>query len=211
MTKPNDAALSAIAYVDRHGSDEKPNPMRDVYLEFPRAMLAVAAVTAFGAEKHAPRGWRTFETGYALDYHLAKIGRHLLKLETEGEINREDGDNLHMAAVAWNALAYLEHHLRRLEEGRVQEPENHSGPPPAEQEAAGTDRELFHSFIINCFVRPRRDVETLFSFKTGPHSGLCEVHMDGYAIIPREEYELLSSPWYARLWMWLTIDRPLRW
>ena len=103
-------------YVDKTGTDQKPNPMRDVFLEFPHAMLAVAEVTAFGAKKHAPRGWRTFEHKYGMDYSLSKIGRHLLKLETEGPVNAEDGGLLHMAQVAWNALAYLDHYLRQLKE-----------------------------------------------------------------------------------------------
>ena len=106
-------------YVDKTGTDQKPNPMRDVYLEFPRAMLAVASVTAFGAEKHAPRGWQTFEPGYGMDYCMSKIGRHLLKLETEGPVNHEDGNLLHAAQVAWNALAYLEFHARLMEQDSV--------------------------------------------------------------------------------------------
>ena len=104
-------------YVDKTGTEQKPNPMRDVYLEFPRAMLAVAGVTAFGAKKHAPRGWRTFGSSYGMDYCMSKIGRHLLKLETEGPVNHEDGQLLHAAQVAWNALAYLEFYVRSLDEG----------------------------------------------------------------------------------------------
>jgi len=99
-------------YIDKTGTDQKPDPLRDVFQEFPLAMLAVAEVTAFGARKHAPRGWRTFDHDYALNYHRSKIGRHLLKLEIEGPVNAEDGDLLHAAQVAWNSLAYLEHYLR---------------------------------------------------------------------------------------------------
>jgi hypothetical protein len=106
-------------YNDVTGTVEKPNPLRDVYLEFPRAMLAIAKVTAFGASKHAPRAWRTLRKrglAYALNYHISKIGRHLLKLETDGPVNKEDGDALHMAQVAWNSLAHLEHYLTDQEE-----------------------------------------------------------------------------------------------
>lgn len=115
-------ATKSPRYVDQTGTDEKPNPMRDVYLEFPRAMMALARVTAYGAGKHAPRGWQTFEPDYALPYHLGKVGRHLLALETEGPINRQDGELLHAAQAAWNMLAYLEHWLRKME-GQSHDPE----------------------------------------------------------------------------------------
>lgn len=114
MNKKAAAAMrERTGYVDKTGTDKKLNPMRDVYQEFPFAMYAVAAITAFGARKHAVRGWRTFEHEYALAYHLGKIGRHLLGLETNGEINEADGEMLHMAQVAWNALGYLDHLLRQ--------------------------------------------------------------------------------------------------
>jgi hypothetical protein len=103
------------AYVDTTGTAEKPNPLRDVYEEFPLSMIAISKVTAFGAKKHAPRGWKTFEHDYAIDYHGSKLGRHLLDRELHGEINPADGDNLHSAAVAWNALARLEHILMKME------------------------------------------------------------------------------------------------
>lgn len=100
------------AYIDKTGSDEKPNPMRDVFQEFPLAMAAVAEVTAYGAKKHAPRGWQTFDPVYGFAYHTAKLGRHLLAEETNGSVNKADGDILHAAQVAWNAMARLEHLLR---------------------------------------------------------------------------------------------------
>lgn len=105
-----------MSYVDKTGTDEKPNPLIDVFEEFPRAMLEVAKITAFGAKKHAPRGWQTFTPKYGIRYHLGKVGRHILKRELEGEINHEDGGNLHMAAVAWNALAALENVLKQREQ-----------------------------------------------------------------------------------------------
>ena len=99
-------------YVDKTGTDKKPDPMRDVYLEFPLAMMEIAKVTAYGASKHAPRGWQTFDPEYGMDYHRSKVGRHLLKEELEGPVNHEDGDLLHPSQTAWNMLAYLEHFLR---------------------------------------------------------------------------------------------------
>ena len=104
--------MTTEAYVDATGTDAKPDPLRDVYQEFPLAMMEIARVTAYGAKKHAPRGWRTFEHEYGMNYHRSKIGRHLLHLETDGPINEGDGELLHAAQVAWNALAYLDHYLR---------------------------------------------------------------------------------------------------
>jgi hypothetical protein len=109
-------------YVDKTGTMEKLDPMNDVFLEFPRAMKEVARVTRFGAQKHSPRGWRTFKHLYAFKYHLSKVGRHLLGLEVEGSLNLEDVEEgcppriRHMAQVAWNALAYLEHEMMRNDE-----------------------------------------------------------------------------------------------
>lgn len=99
-------------YIDKTGSDEKPNPMMDVFQEFPLAMLEIAKVTAYGAKKHAVRGWQTFSPDYGIRYHTGKMGRHLLAEEMEGAVNVEDGELLHAAQVAWNALARLEHIVR---------------------------------------------------------------------------------------------------
>lgn len=104
-------------YIDKTGTADKINPLRDVFLEMPYAMLAVASITSFGAKKHAPRGWQTLERQYALDYHSSKIGRHQIKGELQGQVNPEDGDNLHMAAVAWNALCWLNHYIQDCIEG----------------------------------------------------------------------------------------------
>ncbi len=98
-------------YVDKTGTAEKPDPMRDVYQEFPLAMREIARVTAYGAIKHAPRGWQTFDPEFGLNYHRSKFGRHLLDLELEGPVNEKDGNLLHAAQAAWNMLAYLEHYL----------------------------------------------------------------------------------------------------
>lgn len=104
--------MTTEVYVDETGTTEKPDPLRDVYQEFPRAMREIARVTAYGATKHAPRGWQTFEPEYGMNYHRSKIGRHLLDLELDGPVNESDGQLLHAAQVAWNALAYLENYLK---------------------------------------------------------------------------------------------------
>lgn len=107
---------SSPIYADKTGTDAKPNPMRDVYLEFPRAMYSVAAVTAYGAKKHAPRGWQTFDPVYGMAYHLGKTGRHLLDRELHGPVNPADGNSRHLAQAAWNLLAALENEIKMEEQ-----------------------------------------------------------------------------------------------
>lgn len=82
---------------------------------FPRALLAVAEVTTFGANKYTPDGWVTVENG-AERYDDAQ-GRHLL----EGYITPVDNESQlkHLALKAWNALAVLELALREAEKGGV--------------------------------------------------------------------------------------------
>ena len=109
---------SKRVYVDKTGTDEKPNPLRDVYLEFPRAMFAVAAVTKYGVKKHASRAWQTFDPEYGIVYHQSKVGRHMLDRELHGEINHSDGEVFHAAQIAWNALAMLENIIKLRETGK---------------------------------------------------------------------------------------------
>ena len=91
----------------------KPNPMTDVFQEFPMAMLEIAKVTAYAATRHIVRDWQDFPPDYGIRHYTGKMGRHLLAEETEGAVNAEDGGLLHAAQVAWNALARLEHILRK--------------------------------------------------------------------------------------------------
>lgn len=105
------AGEAPTVYVDKTGTDDKPNPMTDVFLEFPMAMRAIAAVTKVGAKKHAPRGWQMFEPEYGKRYHESKMGRHLLDFETIGFDNPVDGLN-HPTQAAWNMLAWLENVLK---------------------------------------------------------------------------------------------------
>lgn len=72
---------------------------------FPRALDAVAAVSAFGAGKYTWGGWRTVPDGEAR-YSDALL-RHMTKEQTEGFTDGETGLP-HAAHAAWNALARLE-------------------------------------------------------------------------------------------------------
>lgn len=78
----------------------------------PRALLAVAEVGAFGANKYTENGWMSVPDG--AKRYTAAMDRHRLK-ETLEDV---DGDSglLHQAHLAWNALARLELALIELEE-----------------------------------------------------------------------------------------------
>lgn len=99
-------------FTEGHEEGDKLNPLRDVFLEFPNAMLVLASTTKAGLAKHGRKNWLSTKREDPFSYHLGKIGRHLLALELEGQWNKLD-DQWHMAQVAWNAMAYLEHVHRR--------------------------------------------------------------------------------------------------
>ncbi len=72
---------------------------------FPRAVEAVALVSAFGADKYTWGGWRTVPDG--VNRYSDGLVRHLGK-EGAGEVLDPDSGHLHAAHTAWNALARLE-------------------------------------------------------------------------------------------------------
>jgi len=79
---------------------------------FPRAILAVATVSTFGASKYAWKGWETVPEGF--ERYSDALVRHLLA-EGKGEASDSDSGLLHAAHAAWNALARLELKLREQE------------------------------------------------------------------------------------------------
>lgn len=85
---------------------------------FARALLRVAEVTTYGANKYTPDGWQSVQDGEAR--YLDAQCRHMLKGFIE-ECDK-DTDLEHMAHDAWNALARLELALRRKEGEAVAEP-----------------------------------------------------------------------------------------
>jgi len=87
----------------------KPPVVRGVLQYFPRALEAVAEISAAGAEKYTWNGWQSVPDG-VVRYGDA-MGRHILGEATDGPIDPESG-LLHAAQVAWNALARLELMLR---------------------------------------------------------------------------------------------------
>ena len=72
---------------------------------FPRAISAVAEISAFGASKYAWNGWRGVEDGY--NRYSDALVRHLA-YEAEGEVLDPDSGLLHRSHCAWNSLASLD-------------------------------------------------------------------------------------------------------
>lgn len=105
--------------VDPHGRDPKEpgskldagkSPVRRGLLEyFPRACMAVADISLFGAQKYAWKGWETVPDG--IDRYGDAEVRHICNAAIEGPITK-DSQKAHAAHEAWNALARLELILR---------------------------------------------------------------------------------------------------
>lgn len=90
--------------------DAGKSPIRRGLLEyFPRACLAVAEVSAHGAEKYSWNGWETVPDG--VNRYGDAMVRHSCKAVIEGPRDADSG-LLHAAHEAWNALARLELMLR---------------------------------------------------------------------------------------------------
>lgn len=80
---------------------------------FPRAITAVAELSAIGAKKYSWKGWESVPDG--INRYGDAMGRHELRIE--GDYTRRDLDTgvLEATAVAWNALARLELILREAD------------------------------------------------------------------------------------------------
>jgi hypothetical protein len=75
---------------------------------FARALMEVANVTTYGAQKYTENGWTEVPDG--VKRYTDAMMRHYLQ-EERGEVYDESGLP-HAAQVAWNALARLELMLR---------------------------------------------------------------------------------------------------
>lgn len=76
---------------------------------FANALLEVAKVTTFGAEKYEPNNWQKVENG--IDRYSDAKARHRNAAQ-RGEVSDEESGLRHAAHEAWNALAVLELELR---------------------------------------------------------------------------------------------------
>lgn len=79
---------------------------------FPRAISAVARVSAIGARKYAWKGWESVPDG--INRYSNALGRHF-GAEGYEDIDADTGC-LHAEQVAWNSLARLELILKEKEE-----------------------------------------------------------------------------------------------
>lgn len=87
----------------------KPLVVKGVMHYFPRALIEVANLSQWGAEKYSWDGWESVPNG--VERYREAIGRHLLGMKIDGPMD-EETQMLHATAVAWNALATLELMLR---------------------------------------------------------------------------------------------------
>lgn len=93
----------------------KPPVTRGVLHYFPRALEEVAMASKVGHTKYSvpylDKNWMKVEDGEGR--YLDGAGRHLLKISSEGALDKESLETFgievyHAAQVAWNILAYLE-------------------------------------------------------------------------------------------------------
>jgi hypothetical protein len=87
---------------------------------FPRAALAVASLSEYGANKYSWKGWEKVPDGF--NRYSNALGRHLAKEGIEGPIDLDalndpnfPAEILHATQVAWNAFARLELYLRSIQ------------------------------------------------------------------------------------------------
>jgi hypothetical protein len=72
---------------------------------FADALKAVAAITAYGADKYTEHGW--LHVPNAQDRYSDALYRHLIE-HARGELHDKESGHLHLAHAAWNALAVLQ-------------------------------------------------------------------------------------------------------
>ena len=92
--------------VIKHDSGKSP-VFRGVFKYFPKALKAVADISAMGAKKYSWGGWKDSATFADVHRFEDALGRHLLNEHVEGWYDPES-NLLHAAHAAWNALAKLE-------------------------------------------------------------------------------------------------------
>jgi hypothetical protein len=105
---PEKVAAGSIKY-----DGGKPPIFRGAISYFPRAISAVAGISAFGASKYAWKGWEGVTDGF--NRYSDAMVRHLT-YEGQGEVLDPDSGLLHAAHAAWNALARLELLMKEQEE-----------------------------------------------------------------------------------------------
>lgn len=100
--------------VDQHTPGAKSDKGKTEFFKFiltyfPNALRSVAEISAYGAKKYTPMGWRSVPSG--VDRYTEALLRHLVA-EAKGETIDPKTLLAHDAQVAWNALARLELRIR---------------------------------------------------------------------------------------------------
>ncbi len=94
----------------------KPPVFRGLATYFPRALLAVAGVSAFGQQKYGEwGGWVRVDDGPRR--YADALLRHTLQRASGQEFD-DESKLRHAAQAAWNALAVLELELRAVEQAK---------------------------------------------------------------------------------------------
>lgn len=86
-----------------------------VFSGFNKALLDVGYIGTFGARKYTPNGWKDVENLY--ERYSSALLRHMFAAISPGVKGTYDNETgrLHLAHVAWNALALTEHMLKVID------------------------------------------------------------------------------------------------
>ena len=95
-----------VTKIVKHDSGKSP-VFRGAFKYFPKALQAVADISAMGAKKYSWGGWKDSATFADVHRFEDALGRHLLNEHVEGWYDPES-NLLHAAHAAWNSLAKLE-------------------------------------------------------------------------------------------------------
>ena len=95
----------------------KPN-LSLVFGGFNKALLDVGYIGTFGARKYTPNGWKDVENLY--ERYSSALLRHMFAAMSPRvkDIYDNETGRLHLAHVAWNALALTEHMLKYIDYDR---------------------------------------------------------------------------------------------
>ena len=92
----------------------KPN-LSLVFGGFNKALLDVGYIGTFGARKYTPNGWKEVDNLY--ERYSSALLRHMFAAMSSRvkDIYDNETGRLHLAHVAWNALALTEHMLKAID------------------------------------------------------------------------------------------------
>lgn len=95
----------------------KPN-LSLVFGGFNKALLDVGYIGTFGARKYTPNGWKDVDNLY--ERYSSALLRHMFAAMSSRvkDIYDNETGRLHLAHVAWNALALTEHMLKAIDYDR---------------------------------------------------------------------------------------------